>query len=748
MKKKRTVVLALSTLMTSGSLFAASPYIDLQTLFDTDVFLESGGTGLGTGLDANGTRIDASTLPSNYADGAPIATQDGRATFKFGNFKLESLDGAVINGQSISVPAGQYSSLDLALLDAPSAFTWPFGTIEFRYADGSKDTNRFGPVAGWLNSPTAFDHAIVTATDNGAVTTYSTFPTDFGTEEALFLYGESGNGNAGPWRFVDASGYVVYRIPVPTGLTQATLGVTVGNDFVISVATAFTGDNDPANFQDRTNGWTTIANSSTLYGHSEHNLANLKEHVFDVSAQLAAGTGELFVLLTDATPSDGWGPYIQHIRLYNGTPQYFSQRIDPVVDTSRATVYAMFDVGTTNETPYLVDNTASGPSNRGHRYADGSAYLTYKLTFPSDATSAKLTMDLANNFQVLLRGQGDPVVTYASFVPFTAGESNYMVDISCCTGNSGGNRFMDGENYVVYQFTLPAEATVAMARIQIGNQYLVQVRSGTEGDWQTELSELNEGPVVLREVDLANYLTNNPAKIIQIRVGDTSTENGWGGYLTGLSIINHPDTADWQPVLSSQGLFGDDVHNEYNKGYYTIDLSSALSNNPTKQVFVKLTDGSTSDGWGPGIFWMAAYSGEIDIQSDRLVFNGLKSTFGEPTQSYGIDLLHRRYTLNSSKTLSSIVLPAKPTDSSTTNSIVYLLAATLNTAPPMLGIRLQTDNTVRLSWTASAPDYTLQSTATLSPPQWTPVTTSPVVVGDQITVTQPVAGTSFYRLAK
>ena len=34
------------------------------------------------------------------------------------------------------------------------------------------------------------------------------------------------------------------------------------------------------------------------------------------------------------------------------------------------------------------------------------------------------------------------------------------------------------------------------------------------------------------------------------------------------------------------------------------------------------------------------------------------------------------------------------------------------------------------------------------PPQWVPVTTSSVVVGDQITVMQPVVGTRFYRLAK
>jgi hypothetical protein len=165
---------------------------------------------------------------------------------------------------------------------------------------------------------------------------------------------------------------------------------------------------------------------------------------------------------------------------------------------------------------------------------------------------------------------------------------------------------------------------------------------------------------------------------------------------------------------------------------------------------MQLGDASPADGWGGGIFWMAAYSGNIDIQSDRRVFNGLKNTpDGQPQLNYGgLTFLDRRYALDPSKTLSSIFLPAKPTDTSTTNSIVYLLAATLNAPPPTLGILLQPDNTMRLSWTTNAPDYGLQSTTNLVLPNWLPLTPVSGVVGDQITVTQSVAGTRFYRLAK
>jgi len=754
-KNMKQIVLVLSSLMASGSLFAASPHIDLGTLFDTDVFLESGGVGVGTGLDANGNRVDSTTLPANYVDGVPIATQDGRTSFKFGNLQgASTLDGATINGQTINVASGNYSSLDLALLAAPNTFGWPFGSIVFNYADGSHDTNLFKPVAGWLNSPTLYDHSIFSDVDNSAVTTIASFPTDWSDTEAAFIYVDSGTGNAGPWRFVDGNLYVVYRIPIPTSTTQGTLGITVGNDFVISVATSFTPDNDPANFEFRTNGWTTLANSSTIYGHSEHNQANLKEYTFDASALLAEGTGELYILLTDATPNDGWGPYIQQIRLYTGTPVYFSQRLDPVVNTSGATVYAMFDVGTTNETPYLYDNNGSGPSNRGHRYADGGGTITYKFAFPTNTTDAKLTMDLANNFLVSMHGSTDPVVTdpvvtYASFTPTTDSETNFLFDTDSSNA-APGHRFMDGNSYVIYQFTLPVEATNAIAHMKLGNGYLVQMRAGDAGDWTMELSNYLHTAEAYVDVDVSKYLSQSTSNTFQVWIGDTTPEDGWGGNLFAMSVINHKEELGFQPVLNCQEIFGFDDHNEYTKGYYTIDLSSVLTNNPTKEVFVQIGDASTSDGWGGGIFWMAAYSGNIDIRSDRRVFDGLKNTpSGEPTLNYGgLDFLDRQYTLNPSKTLSSIVLPAQPAGASTTSSMVYLLAASLSAPPPTLGIQLQTDSKVRLSWTTNAPDYSLQSTTNLLSPQWTPMTDGSAVVEDQITVTQPVAGTRFYRLAK
>lgn len=69
-KNMKPLALVLSSMMASGTMFAASSYVGLQTLFDTDIF-SSAGAGLGNALDANGRRVDPATLPASYVDGLP-----------------------------------------------------------------------------------------------------------------------------------------------------------------------------------------------------------------------------------------------------------------------------------------------------------------------------------------------------------------------------------------------------------------------------------------------------------------------------------------------------------------------------------------------------------------------------------------------------------------------------------------------------------------------------------------------------
>jgi hypothetical protein len=146
-------------------------YLDLATRFDVDAVLEPGGTPLSDPLEDDRERIDGNTLPSAHVDGVPSATVDGRTTFKFAPLRSSSRDAVAINGQTLTVPAAAYGSLDLALLAAPGSYGHPFNVLELRYSDGSMTSGAGGPCQAWFASPTAFDHSYFSYTDNSGVQT-------------------------------------------------------------------------------------------------------------------------------------------------------------------------------------------------------------------------------------------------------------------------------------------------------------------------------------------------------------------------------------------------------------------------------------------------------------------------------------------------------------------------------------------------------------------------------------------------
>ena len=730
----------------------AQTHVDLSQSFNADVFLESGGTGLGAALDDQGRRIDAATLPATFVDGAAVTSTNGQATFRFAPLKAESLDAVNIDGQSLDVTDGRYSSIDLALLSAPGAFGNPFAMVDFIYADGTTNSARLGPVAGWFSSPTAFDNALFRYSDQSNVTNFVSFPTN-GEEDVDYLYQSAGNAISGGWRFADGTGYFLYRLDT-AGIPSGKLGITIGNNFVISIATNY---NDPS--VSTTEGFTQLASSMEIYnGEDHHALGNLKEYEFDVSQYLATGTGELFILLTDGSTSDGWGPFVQRIRLFQGVPLNFEERLKPTIDASDATVYADFQIASPEETPFLYDNSGSGPSNRGHRFADGSGSLTYRFDLPDNVTDAKMTVDMENNFIVSIAGPAQGA-SYAKFTANTTTENTFLIEAPG-TATQPTARFADGNAFMIYEFDLPDTVTTAFARVQVGNQFIISAANGAAGEYAPLRDYVAETGNEIRDnsnfdfytVDLSSFLVNNPGKVVRIRLTDGVPADGWGPYLRSIEVVDSETAGalEYTEVLNSQNIFGEDLHNEANRNYYTIDLSSVLTtNNPRREVNIRFTDGSTGDGWGPSLYWMSVYSGELEIHSDSLVFPALKTTLGDPA-SRPVGLLARNYPLDPAKTLTAIKLPEHPDDQS---SHVYLLAATLNTAasvtqPELLVARVDADS-IRISW-PTAEGFRLQVTPTLGTgAQWTDSNATIQNNGGTSSAEVNTTGqTGFYRLIK
>jgi len=733
-------------------LIQAQTHVDLSSAFNTDVFLEAGGTGLGGALDPEGRRIDSATLPSGFLDGSTVTSTNGRAIFRFGTLKAQSNDAVLLAGQSIDVTDARYSSVDLALLSAPGAFANPFTMIDFIYADGTTNSVRLGPVAGWFSSPTVYDNALFRYSDQSGVTNHVAFATN-GEDDVDYLQQAAGNALSGGWRFADGTGFYLYRLDT-TGLTSGKLGITIGNNFVISVATNY---NDPA--ISTTEGYTQLASSMQIYNGTDHHaLGNLKEYEFDVSQYLAAGTGELYILLTDGSTSDGWGPFVQQIRLFEGTAINFEERLKPTIDTSDATVYASFQIASDEEAPFLYDNSGSGPSNRGHRFADGNGSLTYRFNLPDGVTNANMTVDMENNFVVSIAGPASGT-NFAKFTANTPSEPAYLVE-SPGTATQPNARFADGTAQMTYEFNLPDNVTNAFARVQVGNQFVIAAAAGAEGEYTVLKDFVAETGNEIRDnsnldfytLNLSAFLANNPPKVVRIRLTDGQPADGWGPYLRSIEIVDSETAGalNYTEVLNSQTMFGEDLHNEANRNYYTIDLSTVLTNNnPGREVNIRFTDGSTGDGWGPSLYWMSVYSGEIEINTDSLVFPSLKTTLGDPT-SRPVGLIARNYPLDPAKTLASIKLPVQPTNQS---SQVYLLAATLNPAitsnQPDLAISKVDANTLRVSWPVTE-GFRLQFSSSLGAgAAWTDVNSAVQNNGGTASVEVDITGQNgFYRLIK
>jgi hypothetical protein len=79
-----------------------------------------------------------------------------------------------------------------------------------------------------------------------------------------------------------------------------------------------------------------------------------------------------------------------------------------------------------------------------------------------------------------------------------------------------------------------------------------------------------------------------------------------------------------------------------------------------------------------------------------------------------------------------------------------LLADCNPSAAPALGVRRNANGTLRFAWPSTASGFVLQESASISPSQWTAVSTAPVTEGNEsvVTITAAATSTRFYRLTK
>jgi hypothetical protein len=158
---------------------------------------------------------------------------------------------------------------------------------------------------------------------------------------------------------------------------------------------------------------------------------------------------------------------------------------------------------------------------------EGSHWLTLTATTPAGVGQA------ATRLQVI----GDRV----EFTPGTPAEGPWLVepDGSQLDGEifDGRGRFADGTTSFTYEFDLPPDVTGGSLTLHIGNQFLVKVSADGQS-WREVLREDREirdlSNLADRTLDLASI--REAGKPLYVRIEDSRTDDGWGGWLGRLTL--------------------------------------------------------------------------------------------------------------------------------------------------------------------------------------------------------------------
>lgn len=117
--------------------------------------------------------------------------------------------------------------------------------------------------------------------------------------DTKYLISAEGTGSFDNARFADGKSALVYKFDLPDTTVRGKITVTVANEYVIWVS------KNGAN-------WTEKAR----YQKHEHNMANLGPVSFDLSEELKDNPSKtIYLKLGDAFPNDGWGSYVQNVKV-------------------------------------------------------------------------------------------------------------------------------------------------------------------------------------------------------------------------------------------------------------------------------------------------------------------------------------------------------------------------------------------------------------------------------------------------
>lgn len=233
------------------------------------------------------------------------------------------------------------------------------------------------------------------------------------------------------------------------------------------------------------------------------------------------------------------------------------------------------------ETVYLYEDNSSAMDN-GHRYADGNSNWIYKFNLDPAATKATLTLDIGGDYVVDLSRDG----TNWSNAAHANGGTGRTVENSNISGWLNNNpaktvyvRFKDGSPQngngpSLYRLSISTEGTGAnlVTPSYADNQYIVQNTGSIDNDHRYA----DKDSTVIYKFDLKDNVTS--ASMVLDIAGE-------------FNVDVSRDGVNWGNFAYSIGVSA--RHSE------TCNLSGVLTNNPDKIMYIRFSDRTPVNGYGP-----------------------------------------------------------------------------------------------------------------------------------------------------
>lgn len=209
----------------------------------------------------------------------------------------------------------------------------------------------------------------------------------FSESENEFIYKNEGTWDADDSRVCDETQYIIYAFSIDSGDTYASLELAICNQYKIEAAAANPDDaasyktvtyNEPSEQEkaDAVPYWGTAAiESNTVVDLSEFCSGN--------------STGKIYVKISDADPSNGWGS-----KIYKDTPVTFSHGSNKEVAEVQS-----FAVASSEENAFMYKNQNTW-TDQNNRICDNDTFVIYAFDVVNGANFAQLDIYIHNQYKI------------------------------------------------------------------------------------------------------------------------------------------------------------------------------------------------------------------------------------------------------------------------------------------------------------------------------------------------------------